>query len=90
MTSWAELKSDERDGGHQPQAAGLVWRKVSPWVIETPDGRYRIERFAVGNNFRYRILKILSEWYFELSPSETDPDIAKQICQANVDGRNLT
>jgi hypothetical protein len=76
--------SDERDEGDQPQTVGLVWRKVSPWVIETNNGRYRIEKFAVGNIFRYRILKILNEWYFELAPTETTAEAAKEICQQDL------
>ena len=72
------------DGSRKSDPPKLVWRKVSPWVIETNNGRYRIERFAVGNVFRYRILKILSEWFFELAPSETTAEAARKICEADV------
>ena len=85
MTSLAEQRSaHERDGRDQQEAARLVWRKVSPWIIETNDGRYRIEKFAVGNIFRYRVFKILSEWFVELAPSETSAEAAKKTCEADV------
>lgn len=82
MTSTSDV--GESDGSRKSDPPKLVWRKVSPWVIETNNGRYRIEKFAVGNTFRYRILKILSEWFFELAPSEDTAEAAQKICEADV------
>jgi len=72
------------DGSRKSDPAKLVWRKVSPWVIETNNGRYRIEKFAVGNVFRYRILKVLNEWFVELAPSEATTDAAKKVVEADI------
>jgi len=85
MTSLAEQRSArERDGRNQQETPRLVWRKVSPWIIETNNGRYRIEKFAVGNIFRYRVLKILSEWFIELAPSEISAEAAKKVVEADI------
>jgi len=82
MTSTSDV--GELDGSRKSDPPKLVWRKTSDWIIETNNGRYRIEKFAVGNAFRYRILKILSEWFFELAPSEASAEAAKKICEADV------
>jgi len=83
----------ERDGRDHPQAPRLVWRQKSEWILESEGGKYRIEKYAATEDvleypgiFRYRILKILSEWYFELAPPETTAEAAKQICEADVSG----
>ena len=83
--------SHERDGRDQQEAPRLAWRRKSDWVIETDDGKYRIEKFAATEDvleypgvFRYRILKILSEWYFELAPPEATAEAAQKICEADI------
>jgi len=82
MTSTSDV--GESDGPRKSDTPKLVWRKTSPWVIETNNGRYRIEKFAVGNDFRYRILKVLNEWFIELAPSEATAEAAQKICEADV------
>lgn len=82
---------DEGDGRNQQEAPRLVWRKLSEWVIETNCRKYRIEKYAATEDvleypgrFRYRILKYLSEWSFELAPPETTADAAKQACEEDL------
>lgn len=84
---------DERDGRDQPEAVGLVWRKVSQWVHETTCGRYRVEKFATGLDvliegyYRYRALKWAGEWWFEFAGSEANSAAAKEICQEDINQR---
>jgi hypothetical protein len=78
----------------QPQSdpAQLVWRKVSGWCIESVCERYRIEKFAPGEDVlvesidfhKYRCLKLVpGHWYWQFDCVE-DPDTARQKCEEDV------
>ena len=86
-----EARDGERSDSADPPR--LVWAKVTRWAIETTCGKYRIERFVPGaietnrrpaGPDRYRIFKRAPEWWFEFAPTETDPNIAKQVCEKDL------
>lgn len=93
MTSSTGQSAHERDGRDQQETVGLVWKQTSHWVCETKCKRYRIEKFAVGEDvltdfggFRYRVLRRTDYWDYQLAEPQTDSDLAKQICEAHVNG----
>lgn len=82
----------------QPErrASQLVWKKVSEWCIESACGRYRIEKFAPGEDVlaesvaahKYRCLKLVpAHWFWQFEVRD-DPQSARAACEADLNGHD--
>lgn len=86
-------ESEARNGttGDRTPDAVLVWQQINAWVWVSECGRFKIERFIIGEHEgihddytwpdRYRALQRTPEWYFEAAPSEGSLAAAKQACE---------